>query len=181
MAEVTETNPLGAGRPHITEEEKKEIVSKLEPYLKSGLSVSKSLLEAGVSKASFYRLMNDDEQFRDKIDQFRNFTAVLLNNAIISELQVIFKKQQGYKDPRTGKMIPPAPLKKDDREFLWKYALTSNLTRGEYGERKEVQTFDPEAELQKIKGLIEEATKGKGKELPPIESLPVQDATVVQQ
>lgn len=161
MAE--ETNK--GGRPAITEEEKRDIVSKLEPYLKSGLSISKALLEAGVARTTFYRLMDEDEKFRDKIGQFRNFTAVLLNNAIVGELQAIIKKQNGWTDPKTKKVHPPEKLKKEDREFLWKFALTSNLTKGEFGERKDVNLFDPEAEIQKIKGIIDESTT---KDLPPL-------------
>lgn len=152
------------GRPAITEEEKRGIVSKLEPYLKSGLSISKALLEAGVARTTFYRLMDENEEFRDKINQFRNFTPVLLNNALVGELQAIIKKQNGWTDDK-GKKHPPEKLKKEDREFLWKFALTSNLTKGEFGERKDVNLFDPEAEIQKIKGIIDESTT---KDLPKL-------------
>lgn len=153
------------GRPPVSEQEKNDIVHKLEPYLKSGLSISKALLEAGVPRSTFYKLMDEDEGFRDKIGQFRNFVAVLLNNAIVGELQAIIKKQQGYTDPVTKKFVKPEKLKKEDREFLWKFALNSNLTKQEFGERKDVNLFDPEAEIQKIKGLIAESST---KDLPPL-------------
>lgn len=148
----------GPGRPPQTEEEKAEIkrniVSKIEPYLKSGLSISKAVLEAGVSRAEFYRLINEDEDFRDKINQFRNFTAVLLNNAIIRELQAIVEKQNGNE----SKGIKPQKLTKEDRSFLQWFALNSNLTKAEFGERKDISLFDPESEIQKIKGLLEDKT-----------------------
>ena len=152
------------GNQPITAEDKQKLVRQLEPYLKSGLSISKSLLEAGVARTTFYKLMDEDEAFRDKINQFRNFTPVLLNNALVGELQAIIKKQNGWTDDK-GKKHPPEKLKKEDKEFLWKFALTSNLTKGEFGERKDVNLFDPEAEIQKIKGIIDESTT---KDLEPL-------------
>src|SRR6202043_2660410 len=87
------------GRPPISETEIRDIVSKLEPYLKSGLNISKSLNEAQVSKSTFYRLMNDNEGFRDKINQFRHFISILLNNVLVGELMTISVKQ----NPEQGK------------------------------------------------------------------------------
>jgi hypothetical protein len=156
------------GRPPISEEEKKDILHKLEPYLKGGLSVSKAILEAGVPNSTFYKLMGEDEGFREKINQYRNFTAILLNNAIVTELQTIIRKQTGYTDDK-GKKHPPEKLKKEDREFLWKFALNSNFTKDMFGERKDVNLFDPEAEIQKVKGILEEQTT---KEMPDIDTEP---------
>lgn len=144
------------GRPPITEIEKREILSKLEPYLKGGLNISKSISEAQVASATFYRLMQDDERFREKINRFRNFVPVLLNNVLVGELMAISAKQQGTVDKK-GNPIKAKPLSKEDKDFLWKFALTSNITKGEFGERKEVQLFDPEAEIQKIKGILDES------------------------
>ena len=162
MAEVSDTNPQGAGRPVLTPEELKEkktkVLQKIEPYLKSGLSVNKALREAQIANSEFYAYMREDEDFRERIDTFRQFTAVLLNNALVSELQNVIKKQNGYTDPKTGKHIPGQKLTKEDKEFLWKFALNSNITKQEWGERKDVNLWDPEAEIQKIKGMLEEVT-----------------------
>ena len=104
MAEVSDTNPQGAGRPVLTPEELKEkktkVLQKIEPYLKSGLSVNKALREAQIANSEFYAYMREDEDFRERIDTFRQFTAVLLNNALVSELQNVIKKQNGYTDFR---------------------------------------------------------------------------------
>jgi len=151
--------------PTYTAEEKQKIVTKVEPYLKGGLPVSKAIIEAGVPRGTFYRLMSEDEGFRDKINQFRNFTAILANNAIIGELQAIIKKQQGYKDDK-GKMVKAVALKKIDHEFLWKFALNANMMREMYGERKELNLFDPEAEIQKVKGILEESTTREIQDVP---------------
>ena len=46
-----------------------------------------------------------------------------------------------------------------DVNFLKWFALNSNMTKGEYGERKEIGLYDPEAEIQRIAGLIDEASE----------------------
>jgi hypothetical protein len=145
------------GRPPISEDDKRLMLSKLEPYLKTGLSVRKSLLEAKIPVSNFYKVMNEDDWFRQQIEAYRQFTSVLLNNAIVGELQSIIKRQNGYTD-ESGKYHKPEKLNKEDKDFLWKFALTSNLTKGEFGERKDLKIYDPEAEIQKVKGIIAEET-----------------------
>lgn len=149
------------GRPSISEEQKKDIVSRLEPYLKTGLSISKACLETKISRATFYRLMEDDEEFRDKINQFRNFVSVLVNNALVRELQTIIEKQNGNE----ARGIKPQRLAREDRDFLWKFALTSSLTKEEWGKREDISLFDPEAEIQRVKRMMEETST---KDLPPL-------------
>lgn len=146
---VTEKN-LG-GRPATTQEEKKEMLSKVEPYLKSGLSVKKTLMEAGIPTSSFYKLMDTDEVFKAKVEQYRQFTSILLNNAIVRHLQNIIKKQNEL--PESGKRA--GLLAKEDIDFLKWFATTSNLTREEYGERKDVGFYDPEAEIQRLARIMD--------------------------
>lgn len=143
------------GRPETTEGEKQEMLSKLEPYLKSGFSVRKALIETGISNATFYRLMDRDERFREQINRFRQFVSVLLNNSIVRQLQDIIQKQNGK-----------IPLNDKDISFLQWFATNSNLTREEFGERKDIGIYDPEVEIQKLNKLIEEATK-KDKNVEP--------------
>jgi len=148
-----------SGRPKSTPEEIKErknlLLTKIEPYLKTGLSVNKALGEAQVANSEFYRYMSDDEDFRERINAYRNFTPILLNNAIIKHLQDIIQRQNGYTD-KSGKKVEAEKLRKDDIAFLQWFALNNNLTKGEYGERKSIDLFDPEAEIQKVKSLIDE-------------------------
>lgn len=146
------------GRPPMTPEEKAEKIKamsqQLEPYLKSGLSIRKALAEVKISKTDFYRMMGEDEGFRDTINRFLNFTSVLLNNALVRELQFIVEKQNGSE--RKG--IRPQPLAKEDLQFLMWFALNSNLTKEEFGRRERIDMFDPEAEIQRVKRIIEEST-----------------------
>lgn len=137
------------GRPRLTEEQKtrrKEYLSeKLAPYLMSGLSVNKALREAKVFNSEFYKYMAEDRLFREKVAKTRQFIGVLANQAIVHELFAIVKKQNRNE-----------LLSKDDREFLWWYALNSNLCREEWGRHTSVSScdFDPEIEIQKVKKLI---------------------------
>ena len=149
------------GRPADTPEEKaskrKEVLSRIEPYLKSGLSVRKALAEAQISNAMFYRFMDEDEGFREQINQFRQFVSVLANNAIVRELMTIIDKQNGDK----ARNIKPQSLSPDDRAFLQWFALKSNLTKEEWGDRESISLFDPEAEIQEVKRIIEGSTTKK--------------------
>ena len=132
------------GNQPLTQEQKDDIVRRLEPYLKSGLSVRKSLIEAEIPRSTFYDLMSNDLEFADKINRFRQFVSVLLNNAIVRQLQAIIKKQND-KDELTDK----------EQGFMQWFALNSNLTKDEFGERKEVGIYDPEVEIQKIARIID--------------------------
>ena len=145
-----------AGRPEITEEQKKDMLDKVKPYLTSGLSIRKSLREAGIPRASFYNIMDRDEEFRSKIDQFRQFTSIMLNNAVIRHLQDIIRRQNFEPtEEQKAKGIFKLPLSKDDLEFLKWFATNSNLTREEFGERKDVGFYDPEAEIQRLARIME--------------------------
>lgn len=144
------------GRPQSTPEEVKArkdlLLQKIEPYLKTGLSVNKALGEAQIANSEFYRYMEEDEGFRERITVFRNFVPVLLNNILVGELMDISARQNPAKGIKKNK------LTKEDKEFLWNFAKLSNLTKGEFGERKHIDLFDPEAEIQKVKGLIDESS-----------------------
>ncbi len=133
------------GRPSITEDEKKQILQKLEPYLKSGLSVRKSLMQAKIPNSTFYSLMEKDDKFREQIRVYSQFLSIMLNSSLVKELQAIVKKQNEGK-----------ALNADDKKFMQWFALNSNLAKDEYGERKKVNVIDPQAEIERIKNLIKE-------------------------
>ena len=141
------------GRPETTEEQKQEMLQKLEPYLKSGLSVRKSLKEAQIPSSTFYDILSRDTKFSEQIDRFQQFIPVLLNSSIVRQLQSIIQKQN---------IGSSTPLTKEDIDFLKWFATNSNLTKEEYGERKEIGLVDPEAELQRIKELIAEQSLPEG-------------------
>lgn len=142
------------GRPFLTDKQKSErkeyILLKLEPYLKSGLSVNKALKEAKVFNSEFYRYMKEDRLFGEKIAKFRQYIAILANQAIVTELFRIVQKQNGNKNMG----ISPQSLSKDDKNFLWWFALNANVCREEWGRRKTAFSFDANMELHKVQELI---------------------------
>ncbi len=142
------------GRPFLTDAQKtnrKEyLLSKLEPYLKSGLSINKSLQEAQIFNSEFYKYMKEDRLFGEKIAKFRQYISVLANHIIVTELLGIVEKQNGDE----ANNIKPQSLRKDEIDFLWWFALNANVCREEWGRRQNVTSFDPEFELQRVKELI---------------------------
>ncbi len=149
---MTNTKHAG-GRPPLSEEDKNEMLRKLEPYLKSGLCLRKSIIEAGVASTTFYKYKSEDPSFRSKIEHFQQYLSILLNSSMIKHLHQIVRKQAGYEEP-DGTIVPPRALDGQDLAFLEWFALNSNLTKEEFGNSTAVITFDPEAELQKMKDMI---------------------------
>lgn len=141
------------GRPPLSEEDKNEMLSKLEPYLKSGLSLRKALIEAGIAPATFYRIKRSDPSFDSKIERQKQYLSILLNSSIVKHLHSIVRKQAGYKE-KNGTIVLPKDLDEKDLAFLYWLATNSNLTKEEYGNRTAISTFDPDAELQKLKDMI---------------------------
>lgn len=143
------------GRPFLTDAQKTErkeyLLSKLEPYLKSGLSINKALGEAQIFNSEFYKYMKEDRLFGEKIAKYRQYISVLANHIIVTELLRIVEKQNGNE----AKNVKPQSLEKDDIAFLWWYALNANVCREEWGRRQSVASFDPEFELQRIRKLID--------------------------
>lgn len=145
------------GRPWLTEQQKmqrkKYLLRKIEPYLMSGLSISRALREAKIFNSEFYKYMDEDRLFGEKIEKYKQFTSVLLNQAIFQQLVSIVEKQNGNK----LEGIPPQELSKEDIQFLMWFALHNNLTSEEYGSSDSISIFDPEEEVQKVKRIIHEA------------------------
>jgi hypothetical protein len=146
------------GRPYLTEaqkaQRKENLLQKLEPYLKSGLSVNKALHEANIFNSEFYKYMAEDRLFGEKVAKYRQYISILANQAIVTELFAIVEKQNGNE----AKNIKPQPLSKEDVDFLWWFALNANVCREEWGRRQTFSSFDPEIELQRVRQLIQDTT-----------------------
>lgn len=156
---MTDDKKNRGGRPWLTEEQKtikkEKMLLKMEPYLKSGLSVNKALRATKIAHSEFYKYIAEDRLFGQNVARFKQYIAVLVNNIIFHVLITIIKKQNG--DEVNG--IEAQDLSKDDTDFLWRYAIYSNLCREEWGRRANVATFDPEAEIQRLKRMFEVSTK----------------------
>lgn len=135
------------GRPRLTEEQKKQrkdlLVTKIEPYLKSGISINKALREAKIANSEFYKYMAEDEFFGEKIERFKQYTSILINSVLVNHLHFIIRKQNRGEQ-----------LTQENVAFLFWFAINNNLMFEEYGNRPAISPFDPEAELQKMEEMI---------------------------
>jgi hypothetical protein len=132
------------GRPPV---DKEAIFQKLKPYLQTGLSVNKACLEAQIPKSTVYDLIQNDDEFSEKISRAQQYLAIIYSNAIVTRLHGIIKKQN------EGKILDVS-----DNIFLQWFGTRSRITREEFGERQDISLFDPETEIQRVKKLIEEAS-----------------------
>lgn len=136
------------GRP-LSDENR--VVGKLEPYLKSGLSLYRACIEAGIDRSVVYDHMARSAEFTDRIHRLQNYLSIVTSNAIVRELFTIIQKQNSQKQ-----------LTNEDLNFLKWFALNSQSTQEEFGSRSQiVSTFDPEAELHILLQQIEENTSNK--------------------
>jgi hypothetical protein len=136
------------GRPWLTTQQKTQrkehLLRRIEPYLCSGLSISKALRAAQIHNSEFYKYMKEDMLFGEKIANFQNYIPVLVCNIIATELMDIAKRQQ-----EAGGL-----LSKEDADFVWMYALHSNLTTEEYGRHNKVNSFNADEEIQRLKYML---------------------------
>lgn len=131
-------------RPSFDTWDMDQILSRVEPYLKSGLPLSKACYEAHVPRSTIYYLMGKEEWFLDKIHKFQQFLGVLAIMAIFKELLVIITKQN------SGEV-----LDKSDVKFLQWFALHSILTVEEFGKRKSHYPLDWEEIIHRTRRLAE--------------------------
>lgn len=123
------------------------MVSRLEPYLKAGLSIRNSCLESGVSRATLYRIMADDQDLRDQIDRFRNYLSILVTTSIARHLLGINAKQARGEE-----------LEGDDLRFLMWFAINSKHCREEFSrEITATSGIDAHAEILRITQMIDRA------------------------
>ena len=125
----------GRGRPAMSPEDLDGIVRKLGPYLRTGLSIRKSVLqyntdhknEEQVSYVTVYKYYGLNEDFTNKIDAEMLFLSALTTNVFYNLLVKIAKKQSEGEE-----------ITKDDMDNLKWYAVTSKVTKKEFGARNEV-------------------------------------------
>lgn len=128
--------------------EMQQMVSLLEPYLKNGVSIRKASIEAKINRASLYRYAHANKEFWEQITAYRNYTAIYVNNTLVSELIKICKKQQG--DSKNN--LPPCMLKSDEIRLIQWFVVNTNFCKEEYG--KETTRYSPQTKnlvtLEKI-------------------------------
>lgn len=64
-----------------------DCVAKLEAALQKGMSITTACEYAEINRTTFWRHMQTDEQFRNKITQARNFVKLLAGNRLVEILE----------------------------------------------------------------------------------------------
>lgn len=139
---------MAGGRPAMTEGDIQTIFLKLEPYLKTGLSLHKACLAAQVPKTTVYDLMEKNNEFSEKVEAARNFLAIVTSDIHYREINRIKKKVEDGIE-----------LNEQEINYVKWFSQISKLTRDEFGERKEIEFFDPQSEIQKLMAKINERYK----------------------
>lgn len=148
-------NKNRGGGPWLTIEQKAKrkelLLLKIQPHLMTGLSVDKALTAAKIHNSEFYKYMSEDRLFGEQVASFKNYIPVLVCKIFATELMEIAKRQKENHSKGLS-------LSKQDINFVMWFAVHSNLTIEEYGKRIKSNYFDPEAEIQKVESIIEQAT-----------------------
>lgn len=140
------------GRPSLSDEDLEKVVRKLSPYLRAGLSVRKACLEAGIPKSTVYDHMKSNSDFSDKIARHQQFLSVLTAQTFLQHFTKIVRKVNPINNEESK------GLNDEDIRFLQWFATHSKTTREEFGDRREYEIVDPEAEINRIAGIIDRAT-----------------------
>ena len=107
------------------------MATKLEPYLKAGLSMRKACLQAGVVRMTVQRMMKRDEAFVAKINSFQDYKSVMASEIAMAMLQGIHNSISiDNKGNKTLFMVS----KNDIRTFIGLTKVDRSL-REEFGDR----------------------------------------------
>lgn len=128
--------------------EVKLIFRKLEPYLKSGFSVNKSCLLAGVTKTVVYDRMKADDNFRRDIDIARAHQSTLLSDIATATLTEI-SDRIGAKDKK-GNPIP-FTISKGEASMLRLMIIYKKSVRDEWSDKNKEEEDDSTVQFDKPK------------------------------
>ena len=151
-------------RPPPTEEQMDSVFRQLEPYLKSGLSLNKSATKANTPTSTIYEWYDKYDYFTEKIKQSKIFFSIMMTSSVMKQMQTILNKQEEianvHKRIAKGEKILIVPeLSSDDLSFIKWVASNSKATQEEFGKRIEHSVVDPELELKKLMGMIDESAE----------------------
>ena len=71
------------GRPTVITE---DVLSKLKAVLQRGISVKKACQHAKIGEKTFYRNYKENEEFRQLIDDWKNFATVIAGEVVVDSI-----------------------------------------------------------------------------------------------
>ncbi len=78
---IVTPNPIG--RPTVVT---LDTVAKLLSVLQRGISITKACIYAHIDRATFYRKYKEDPEFRNKVDDARNFATVVAAEVVVDDI-----------------------------------------------------------------------------------------------
>ncbi len=121
------------GKPFLTQEEIDTTFRKLDPYLKTGVSLNKACLMADIPKSTVYDLYRENLQFAEKIDTSKNYLSIVTSNIFYTEIERIKNSQ-----------LNNSSINKNDLNLIQWFALNHKSNSEEFGK----QTVDLVSEKQ---------------------------------
>lgn len=125
------------GKPVISEIETNMIFRKLEPYLKTGVSLNKACLMANVPKSTVYDLYKENFQFAEKIDTSKNYLSIVTSNIFYTEIERIKNLQSDNK-----------VIDKNDLHFIQWFTLNHKSGSEEFGKQAVDLVSERQSEIQ---------------------------------
>ena len=134
-------------RPKLKPVAIKNMVHKLEPYLKSGLSIRKACSISQIPRSTFNKYYAENEWFMYQIESFRVYQSVTVCGLIAWRLEHIINRVHAVRHFESmNDSLSYLKLKKNMRDFEpsekdWKFiqwlATHSTSLREEYGSQRE--------------------------------------------
>jgi hypothetical protein len=64
-----------------------ETVTKLEEVLKIGMPIVKAIEYAGISRNTYYRWLNENKEFNDKMTSAQNYARIIAGNLVVKDIE----------------------------------------------------------------------------------------------
>lgn len=85
MLDNHELGAKAAGRPSVINE---VVLSKLRAVLQKGLSIKKACQFAGIGEKTFYRHYNNDSEFRQLVEDCRNYVTLFAGEVVADDIVI---------------------------------------------------------------------------------------------
>lgn len=124
------------GKLPLSQDDINIIFHKLDPYLRTGISLNKSCLMADVPKSTVYDLYKENLQFAEKIDTSKNYLSITTSSIFYTEIERVKSLQLKNKT-----------INKEDLRFIQWFALNHKSNYEEFGKEALDLADDRQTEL----------------------------------
>lgn len=133
------------GKLPLSQDDINSIFHKLDPYLKTGVSLNKACIMANVPKSTVYDLYRENLQFAEKIDTSKNYLSIVTSNIFYTEIERIKNSQFDNK-----------PVNKNDLNFVQWFVLNHKSGNEEFGKQAVELESDRQTKISEELGKLAE-------------------------